>query len=53
VAVFINLRVLNPEHEHWRRGIEAPSSVHEFGGNLAPLTRGGLRSRRRTAAVAA
>ncbi|WP_329282540.1 DEAD/DEAH box helicase [Streptomyces sp. NBC_01451] len=23
LAAFINLRVLNPEHEHWRRGIEA------------------------------
>ncbi|MFF3742452.1 Helicase associated domain protein [Streptomyces sp. NPDC002566] len=23
LAVFINLRVINPEHEHWRRGIEA------------------------------
>ncbi|MFI8966472.1 Helicase associated domain protein [Streptomyces sp. NPDC053493] len=23
LATFINLRVLNPEHEHWRRGVEA------------------------------
>ncbi|OKI37476.1 helicase [Streptomyces sp. TSRI0281] len=23
LAAFINLRVLNPEHEHWRRGMEA------------------------------
>ncbi|CAL9676486.1 hypothetical protein SUDANB175_07813 (plasmid) [Streptomyces sp. enrichment culture] len=23
LAAFINLRVLNPEHEHWRRGVEA------------------------------
>ncbi|AWZ16126.1 DEAD/DEAH box helicase [Streptomyces sp. ICC1] len=23
LSAFINLRVLNPEHEHWRRGIEA------------------------------
>ncbi|MGV9690565.1 hypothetical protein ACWDUX_15795 [Streptomyces sp. NPDC003444] len=23
LAAFIRLRVLNPEHEHWRRGIEA------------------------------
>ncbi|MEU4928346.1 Helicase associated domain protein [Streptomyces yokosukanensis] len=23
MAAFINLRVLNPEHEHWRRGVEA------------------------------
>ncbi|WP_310729547.1 Helicase associated domain protein, partial [Streptomyces sp. N2A] len=23
LAAFINLRILNPEHEHWRRGIEA------------------------------
>ncbi|MGW0538674.1 Helicase associated domain protein [Streptomyces sp. NPDC003032] len=23
LAAFINLRVLNPEHQHWRRGIEA------------------------------
>ncbi|MEV0581261.1 Helicase associated domain protein [Streptomyces sp. NPDC050392] len=23
LAAFINLRVINPEHEHWRRGVEA------------------------------
>ncbi|MFH8574103.1 helicase associated domain-containing protein [Streptomyces sp. NPDC017993] len=23
LAAFINLRVLNPEHQHWRRGVEA------------------------------
>ncbi|MEV0040602.1 Helicase associated domain protein [Streptomyces sp. NPDC050804] len=23
LAAFINLRVVNPEHEHWRRGVEA------------------------------
>lgn len=23
LAAFVNLRVLNPEHEHWRRGVEA------------------------------
>jgi hypothetical protein len=27
LAAFINLRVLNPEHEHWRRGVEPPSST--------------------------
>ncbi|MER6168014.1 helicase associated domain-containing protein [Streptomyces violaceorubidus] len=36
---FINLRVLNPEHEHWRRGIEAAVIYAREHGNLkVPFT---------------
>ncbi|WOT40746.1 DEAD/DEAH box helicase [Streptomyces coeruleorubidus] len=39
LAAFINLRVLNPEHEHWRRGIEASVIYARERGNLkAPFT---------------
>jgi hypothetical protein len=39
LAAFINLRVLNPEHEHWRRGIEAAVIYHRHHGNLkVPFT---------------
>jgi hypothetical protein len=39
LAAFINLRVLNPEHEHWRRGIEAAVIYAREHGNLkVPLT---------------
>ncbi|MEV5350284.1 DEAD/DEAH box helicase [Streptomyces achromogenes] len=39
LAAFINLRVLNPEHEHWRRGIEAASIyVREHGDLKVPFT---------------
>ncbi|MFH8935173.1 DEAD/DEAH box helicase [Streptomyces griseosporeus] len=34
LAAFINLRVLNPEHEHWRRGIEAAHIYHRLHGDL-------------------
>ncbi|MEU4655001.1 Helicase associated domain protein [Streptomyces sp. NPDC023723] len=34
LAAFINLRVLNPEHEHWRRGIEAAVLYARKHGNL-------------------
>ncbi|MGX8280116.1 DEAD/DEAH box helicase [Streptomyces sp. PBSH9] len=34
LAAFINLRVLNPEHQHWRRGIEAAAIYHRLHGNL-------------------
>ncbi|CAM5565791.1 Superfamily II DNA or RNA helicase OS=Streptomyces violarus OX=67380 GN=FHS41_007483 PE=4 SV=1 [Streptomyces violarus] len=39
LAAFINLRVLNPEHQHWRRGIEAAALYHRLHGNLkVPFT---------------
>ncbi|WP_426567262.1 Helicase associated domain protein [Streptomyces canus] len=39
LATFINLRVLNPEHQHWRRGIEAATIYHRLHGNLkVPFT---------------
>ncbi|MFF8910902.1 DEAD/DEAH box helicase [Streptomyces olivaceoviridis] len=39
LAAFINLRVLNPEHEHWRRGIEASVIyVREHGDLKVPFT---------------
>ncbi|KOV91505.1 helicase [Streptomyces sp. NRRL B-3648] len=39
LAAFINLRVLNPEHAHWRRGIEAATLYHRHHGNLrVPFT---------------
>ncbi|WP_073862210.1 DEAD/DEAH box helicase [Streptomyces sp. CB01249] len=39
LAAFINLRVLNPENEHWRRGIEAASIYHRIHGDLkVPFT---------------
>ncbi|MFJ4981996.1 Helicase associated domain protein [Streptomyces coeruleorubidus] len=39
LAAFINLRVLNPEHQHWRRGIEAATIYHRLHGNLkTPFT---------------
>ncbi|MFE9360274.1 Helicase associated domain protein [Streptomyces olivaceoviridis] len=39
LAAFINLRVLNPEHEHWRRGIEAAVIyVREHGDLKVPFT---------------
>ncbi|WP_457493378.1 Helicase associated domain protein [Streptomyces sp. P5_D11] len=39
LAVFINLRVLNPEHQHWRRGIEAATIYHRLHGDLrVPFT---------------
>jgi superfamily II DNA or RNA helicase len=39
LAAFINLRVLNPEHAHWRRGIEAATIYHRLHGNLkVPFT---------------
>ncbi|MFH8342715.1 Helicase associated domain protein [Streptomyces sp. AM6-12] len=39
LAAFINLRVLNPEHEHWRRGIEAAVIYNRLHGNLkVPFT---------------
>jgi superfamily II DNA or RNA helicase len=39
LAAFINLRVLNPEHQHWRRGIEAAAIYHRLHGNLkVPFT---------------
>ncbi|MGW0421011.1 Helicase associated domain protein [Streptomyces sp. NPDC003015] len=34
LAAFINLRVLNPEHQHWRRGIEAAVIYHRIHGDL-------------------
>ncbi|MGW4551957.1 Helicase associated domain protein [Streptomyces violaceorubidus] len=34
LAAFINLRVLNPEHAHWRRGIEAAALYARTHGNL-------------------
>ncbi|MFJ4487081.1 Helicase associated domain protein [Streptomyces longwoodensis] len=39
LAAFINLRVLNPEHAHWRRGIEAATLYHRHHGDLrVPFT---------------
>ncbi|UOB07610.1 Helicase associated domain protein [Streptomyces sp. HP-A2021] len=39
LAVFINLRVLNPEHEHWRRGVEAAVIyTREHGDFKVPFT---------------
>ncbi|MGW7595807.1 Helicase associated domain protein, partial [Streptomyces rubiginosohelvolus] len=39
IAAFINLRVLNPENEHWRRGVEAAVIYHQLHGDLkVPFT---------------
>lgn len=39
LAAFINLRVLNPEHQHWRRGIEAAGLYGKMHGGLrVPFT---------------
>ncbi|MBB5932215.1 superfamily II DNA or RNA helicase [Streptomyces echinatus] len=39
LAAFINLRVLNPEHAHWRRGVEAAVIYHRLHGDLkVPFT---------------
>ncbi|SCF96804.1 Helicase associated domain-containing protein [Streptomyces sp. Ncost-T10-10d] len=39
LAAFINLRVLNPEHEQWRRGVEAAVIyTHEHGDLRVPFT---------------
>ncbi|MBW5420105.1 DEAD/DEAH box helicase [Streptomyces sp. BG9H] len=39
LAAFINLRVLNPEHEHWRRGVEAAVIYNRLHGGLrVPFT---------------
>ncbi|MGA5285464.1 Helicase associated domain protein [Streptomyces griseoincarnatus] len=39
LAAFINLRVLSPEHAHWRRGIEAAAIYQRLHGNLkVPFT---------------
>ncbi|MEV6408627.1 Helicase associated domain protein [Streptomyces bobili] len=39
LAAFINLRVLHPEHRHWRRGIEAATIyVREHGDLKVPFT---------------
>ncbi|MFD7446610.1 Helicase associated domain protein [Streptomyces sp. NPDC059909] len=39
LAAFINLRVLNPEHAHWRRGIEAAALYTRAHGDLrVPFT---------------
>jgi superfamily II DNA or RNA helicase len=39
LAAFISLRVLNPEHAHWRRGIEAATVyVREHGDLKVPFT---------------
>ncbi|MGW2651713.1 Helicase associated domain protein [Streptomyces sp. NPDC001393] len=39
LAAFINLRVLNPEHAHWRRGIEAATLyAREHGDLKVPFT---------------
>ncbi|MEV0982488.1 Helicase associated domain protein [Streptomyces sp. NPDC049915] len=39
LAAFINLRVLNPEHAHWRRGIEAAVIYNRLHGDLkVPFT---------------
>ncbi|MBT2424124.1 Helicase associated domain protein [Streptomyces sp. ISL-22] len=39
LAAFINLRVLNPEHEHWRRGVEAAVIYARENGDLkVPFT---------------
>ncbi|MFD7703140.1 Helicase associated domain protein [Streptomyces caelestis] len=39
LAAFVNLRVINPEHAHWRRGIEATVLYHRLHGDLkVPFT---------------
>ncbi|MEU7473711.1 Helicase associated domain protein [Streptomyces sp. NPDC044984] len=39
LAAFINLRVINPEHAHWRRGMEAAVVYHRLHGDLrVPFT---------------
>ncbi|UXY40541.1 DEAD/DEAH box helicase [Streptomyces albidocamelliae] len=39
LAAFINLRVLNPEHAHWRRGVEAAGIYNRLHGDLkVPFT---------------
>ncbi|MEU6950274.1 Helicase associated domain protein [Streptomyces sp. NPDC046316] len=39
LAAFVNLRVLNPEHEHWRRGVEAAVIYTRAHGDLrVPFT---------------
>ncbi|MBL1082336.1 Helicase associated domain protein [Streptomyces actinomycinicus] len=39
LAAFISLRVLNPEHRHWRRGIEAAAVYRRLHGDLrVPFT---------------
>ncbi|MFE1579262.1 DEAD/DEAH box helicase [Streptomyces fradiae] len=39
LAAFINMRVLNPEHEHWRRGVEAAVIyAREHGDLRVPFT---------------
>ncbi|MET7344674.1 Helicase associated domain protein [Streptomyces sp. NPDC005547] len=39
LAAFINLRVVNPENEHWRRGVEAAGIYHRLHGDLkVPFT---------------
>ncbi|MFF3359810.1 hypothetical protein ACFYWN_46345, partial [Streptomyces sp. NPDC002917] len=39
LAAFISLRVLNPEHQHWRRGIEAATIYHRLHDDLrVPFT---------------
>ncbi|MFJ4082779.1 Helicase associated domain protein [Streptomyces iakyrus] len=39
LAAFINLRVLNPERQHWRRGIEAATIYNRLHGDLkVPFT---------------
>ncbi|MFF8873397.1 DEAD/DEAH box helicase [Streptomyces massasporeus] len=39
LAAFINMRVLNPEHAHWRRGIEAAVIyAREYGNLRVPFT---------------
>ncbi|MFH8500698.1 DEAD/DEAH box helicase [Streptomyces coeruleorubidus] len=39
LAAFVSLRVLNPEHQRWRRGIEAAAIYHRLHGNLkVPFT---------------
>lgn len=39
LAAFINLRVLNPEHQHWHRGIEAAVIYNRLQGDLrVPFT---------------
>ncbi|GAA3502724.1 hypothetical protein GCM10019016_098330 [Streptomyces prasinosporus] len=39
LAAFVSLRVLDPEHEHWRRGIEASALYHRLHGDLrVPFT---------------
>ncbi|MFF8939288.1 Helicase associated domain protein [Streptomyces paradoxus] len=39
LSAFINLRVINPEHAHWRRGIEAATIYNRTHGDLkVPFT---------------